>query len=192
MMATVAKNLSDDEIQSLGSYLQGLHAAAKPAPTRSRAAKAMPAPAAPAAPAPAAPPRRDAAAQRLRNFPRRSAVEPSQPLNLRRYRPCTGIFLPILPVTTLSSLLRHDRILLSLLFACSCRCRVRAVAGAGRGRGLRRHRRRPAVSPLQGKIEVVEVFAYSCPHCAGVPAQARCVAAQAAARCPLHLCSVGR
>jgi len=25
MMATVAKNLSDEEIQSLGSYLQGLH-----------------------------------------------------------------------------------------------------------------------------------------------------------------------
>ena len=40
MMATVAKNLSDEEIQSLGSYLQGLHertdadASAAPAPPK--------------------------------------------------------------------------------------------------------------------------------------------------------------
>lgn len=67
MMATVAKNLSDDEIQSLGSYLQGLHersdsdagagqvaAVSAPAPAPAAAAPAstpMPAPATVAAPA---------------------------------------------------------------------------------------------------------------------------------------------
>ena len=53
MMATVAKNLSDDEIQSLGSYLQGLHersaADAGNAPVVAAAAAPAPAP----APAPA-------------------------------------------------------------------------------------------------------------------------------------------
>jgi cytochrome c553 len=51
MMATVAKNLTDDEIQSLGSYLQGLHerGAADAAGTQVAAA----APASVAAPAPA-------------------------------------------------------------------------------------------------------------------------------------------
>ena len=67
MMATVAKNLSDEEIQSLGSYLQGLHersdsdagagqvaAVSAPAPAPAAAAPAstpMPAPATVAAPA---------------------------------------------------------------------------------------------------------------------------------------------
>lgn len=62
IMAAVAKSLSDEEIQSLGSYLQGLHeradeagdaevAAAKAAPAAAPApAAAEPAPAAPAAP----------------------------------------------------------------------------------------------------------------------------------------------
>lgn len=51
MMATVAKNLSDEEIQSLGSYLQGLHprAAEASADQVAAAAKAMPAPTVPAA-----------------------------------------------------------------------------------------------------------------------------------------------
>jgi hypothetical protein len=74
MMATVAKNLSDEEIQALGSYLQGLHersaadagdaqvAAAAPAPApvpATPASNAMPAPASTATPAgaEAAPPK---------------------------------------------------------------------------------------------------------------------------------------
>lgn len=68
MMATVAKPLTDDEIQSLASYLQGLHdsgdeaggavtAAAAPvvAPVTPIPAPASPAPATSAPPAPAAP-----------------------------------------------------------------------------------------------------------------------------------------
>ncbi|WP_166212201.1 c-type cytochrome, partial [Cognatiluteimonas telluris] len=48
IMATVAKSLTDEEIQALGSYLQGLH------PRAEQAAAAVAAPA-PTAPAPAAP-----------------------------------------------------------------------------------------------------------------------------------------
>jgi cytochrome c553 len=54
IMATVAKSLTDEEIQSLGSYLQGLHPRTDTASTPAAAAPA-PAPAA-APPAPAAPP----------------------------------------------------------------------------------------------------------------------------------------
>ena len=50
-MAAVAKSLTDEEIQSLGSFLQGLHARNDEAPEA-----AAPAPAAPAAPTPAAAP----------------------------------------------------------------------------------------------------------------------------------------
>jgi cytochrome c553 len=78
MMATVAKNLSDEEIPSLGSYLQGLHprsdeagsdqvamatAAAPPAPAAAPASSAAPAsaatPASVAAPAATEPPKAD-------------------------------------------------------------------------------------------------------------------------------------
>lgn len=57
IMAQVAKSLSDEEIQSLGSYLQGLHDRADEASDAEvAAAKAAPAPAAaPAAAVPAAP-----------------------------------------------------------------------------------------------------------------------------------------
>ena len=58
VMAAVAKSLTDEEIQSLGSYLQGLHPRADEAPEGTEVAAApaaAPAPAAPAAtPAPAA------------------------------------------------------------------------------------------------------------------------------------------
>jgi cytochrome c553 len=57
IMATVAKSLTDEEIQALGSYLQGLHPRADEASTgvSARAPAVAPAPAAPAAaPAPAA------------------------------------------------------------------------------------------------------------------------------------------
>lgn len=50
VMAAVAKQLTDEEIQSLGSYLQGLHPRADEAPAGTAVAAA---PAAPAAPAPA-------------------------------------------------------------------------------------------------------------------------------------------
>ncbi|MEG3790576.1 c-type cytochrome [Lysobacter sp. CCNWLW3] len=66
VMASVAKNLSDEEIGALSSYLQGLHAraddfAAADAPAAPAAAAPAAAPA-PAAPAPAAP-AKDAAAK---------------------------------------------------------------------------------------------------------------------------------
>jgi len=51
-MAAVAKSLTDEEIQSLGSFLQGLHARSDEAPEGTVAA-AVPAPAAPANPEPA-------------------------------------------------------------------------------------------------------------------------------------------
>jgi cytochrome c553 len=51
VMATVAKSLTDQEIQSLASYLQGLHAR-----TGEATAAATTAPAAAPAPAPATPP----------------------------------------------------------------------------------------------------------------------------------------
>ena len=55
MMATVAKNLSDEEIQSLGSFLQGLHPRADEASAAQVASAAQAAPAAaPATTAPAA------------------------------------------------------------------------------------------------------------------------------------------
>jgi hypothetical protein len=50
VMAAVAKQLTDEEIQSLGSYLQGLHPRADEAPEGTVVAAA---PAAPVAPAPA-------------------------------------------------------------------------------------------------------------------------------------------
>ncbi|MCY7353979.1 MAG: cytochrome c4 [Lysobacter sp.] len=54
VMAQVAKELSDEEIQSLASYLQGLHNRSDEASAEQvAAAMAAPAPAAPAAPAPA-------------------------------------------------------------------------------------------------------------------------------------------
>ncbi|WP_394538587.1 c-type cytochrome [Lysobacter enzymogenes] len=63
VMAGVAKQLTDEEIGSLASYLQGLHeraddvaAAGAPAPAAKPAAAPAPAPAAPAAPAEAAKP----------------------------------------------------------------------------------------------------------------------------------------
>jgi cytochrome c553 len=52
IMATVAKTLTDEEIQSLGSYLQGLH----PRADEGAAAVATQPPAAAPAPATAAPP----------------------------------------------------------------------------------------------------------------------------------------
>jgi cytochrome c553 len=55
IMATVAKTLTDEEIQSLGSYLQGLHPRAEEAAAAVAPPAAAPAPAAPAAPAPAPP-----------------------------------------------------------------------------------------------------------------------------------------
>jgi cytochrome c553 len=51
MMAAVAKSLTDEEIQALGSFLQGLHSRSDEAPEGTVAAAAP----APAAPAPAAP-----------------------------------------------------------------------------------------------------------------------------------------
>ena len=54
IMATVAKTLTDEEIQSLGSYLQGLHPRAEEAAATAPSA-AAPMPAAAAAPAPAPP-----------------------------------------------------------------------------------------------------------------------------------------
>lgn len=51
VMAAVAKSLTDEEIQALGSYLQGLHPRADEAPAGTMVAAAP----APAAPAPAAP-----------------------------------------------------------------------------------------------------------------------------------------
>ena len=60
MMAAVAKSLTDEEIQSLGSFLQGLHARSDEAPegtvVAAAPAPAAPAPAAPAASTPAADP----------------------------------------------------------------------------------------------------------------------------------------
>lgn len=77
IMATVAKQLSDEEIGSLSSYLQGLHeraddvaAADAPAPAVAAPAASAPAAPAPAAPAPAATP---AAA------PAAPAAAPAQP-----------------------------------------------------------------------------------------------------------------
>lgn len=61
VMATVAKSLTDQEIQSLASYLQGLHPRSEEASTEAvAAAKAAPAPAAAEVPA-AAPPADDSA-----------------------------------------------------------------------------------------------------------------------------------
>ena len=61
IMAQVANRLTDEEIQALGTYLQGLHdraddAAASSGPAPAAPAPAAPAPAAPAVPAPAAEP----------------------------------------------------------------------------------------------------------------------------------------
>ena len=65
VMAAVAKSLTDEEIQALGSYLQGLHPRADEAPAGTRVAAApAPAPAAPAAgEAPAEPGTEAAAAE---------------------------------------------------------------------------------------------------------------------------------
>lgn len=56
IMAAVAKPLSDEEIQSLGSYLQGLHERADDVTTAQSAPAPAPAPPAPAPAAPAAAP----------------------------------------------------------------------------------------------------------------------------------------
>lgn len=56
VMAAVARQLTDEEIQSLGSYLQGLHPRADEAPAGTAVAAAAPAPAPAAAPAPPAAP----------------------------------------------------------------------------------------------------------------------------------------
>jgi cytochrome c553 len=53
IMATVAKHLTDEEIRSLSSYLQGLHPISDEAMASAAPAGYAPAPAAPAAPAPA-------------------------------------------------------------------------------------------------------------------------------------------
>jgi len=61
IMATVAKPLTDEEIQSLGSYLQGLHDRADEASEDAVAALKAAPPATEPAPAPAAPPAAEAA-----------------------------------------------------------------------------------------------------------------------------------
>jgi cytochrome c553 len=53
VMATVAKTLTDEEIQSVASYLQGLHERGAEASDAAMTAPPAAAPAAPAAPAPA-------------------------------------------------------------------------------------------------------------------------------------------
>lgn len=55
IMAQVANKLTDQEIQALGTYLQGLHDRADDAAAADKPPAAPPAPAAPAAPAPPAP-----------------------------------------------------------------------------------------------------------------------------------------
>jgi len=52
IMATVAKSLTDEEIQALGSYLQGLHPRADEAAAGVATQPATPAPVATPAPAP--------------------------------------------------------------------------------------------------------------------------------------------